>query len=145
VFWNKGKTDLLMRFKVDPFPRFQVEAYDSNHKRADAPASDPPAPPKDYTPPPEPESKVATIAIQPGGSARITVPWDAVKTVWAPEKLKKGSTAAGGGFPRKPAGPLPKGVYAVKVVPPLTTVLDGFEPPSVDIGVGVEVPKKPAK
>lgn len=142
VLRNKGNKDLPMKFKVDPFPRFLVEVYDSNHRRADAPTTDPPPSPKDYSPPPEPEARLATVVLKPNGTAHVTVPWEAVKTVWAPEKLKKG-TSAYGGFPRKPAGPLAKGVYAAKVIPPFTTVFDGFEPPSVDLAVGnVELPKK---
>jgi hypothetical protein len=142
VLRNKGKTDLPLKFKVDPFARFLVEVYDSSHRRADAPTGDHPPPPKDYAPPPEPDAKLATVVLKPNGTARVSVPWDAVKTVWAPEKLKKG-TPAGGGFPRKPAGPLPKGVYTAKVIPPFNTVFDGFEPPSVDLAIGnVELPKK---
>ena len=39
--------------------------------------------------------------------------WDAVKMKWAPDKLK--GTPPEKGYPRVPAGPLPKGKYALKV------------------------------
>jgi hypothetical protein len=44
---------------------------------------------------------------------------------WAPEKLK--GTPPEKGYPRSPAGPLPKGKYSVRVVTPLANVFEGVD------------------
>jgi hypothetical protein len=64
--------------------------------------------------------------------------WDAVKTRWAPEKLK--GTPPEKGYPRAPAGALPKGKYSLRVATPLTNVFEGVDHevshPRVDVVIG---------
>jgi hypothetical protein len=61
-----------------------------------------------------------------------------VKMKWAPDKVR--GTAVEKGFPRTPAGPLPKGKYTVKVVTPLIGVFEGGDhevsAPKLEIDVG---------
>jgi hypothetical protein len=137
TFANKTKEPLTLHFRLDPTARFETEAYDAKSKRVDMPAGNPPSPPKGHTQAPPTEPKVARLTIAPGGNARARVSWEAVKTKWAPEKLR--GTPAEKGFPRVPAGPLPKGKYSVKVVTPLVGVLEGpeheFSAPKIDIEV----------
>jgi len=47
AFTNKSKDPLTLHFKIDPLPRFSVEAYDKKGKRVDQPGGNPPPPPKD--------------------------------------------------------------------------------------------------
>jgi hypothetical protein len=138
-FNNKSNDPLTLHFKIDPLPRFEVEVYDTKkNKRVDIPASDPPPPPKDVTPPPPSEPKSARVTIAANGSARARIPWEANKTKWAPEKVR--GTPPERGYPRKPAGPLPKGKYQVKVRTPLVGVSEGADgevsAPSVEIEIG---------
>jgi hypothetical protein len=137
-FVNKTKEPITLSFRIDPTPRFEIEVYDKKEKRVDMPAGDPPPPPKDHTPPPAADPKIARVTITPNGSARQTIPWEAVKMKWAPEKVR--GTPAERGFPRKPAGPLPKGKYTVKVVTPLVGVSEGPEheltAPKFEIEIG---------
>jgi hypothetical protein len=138
TFTNKTKEPMPLNFRVDPLARFETETYDSKKKRADMPPGEPPPPPKGHSPPPPAEVKVARVTLAPNGSARVRVPWEAVKMKWAPEKVR--GTAVERGYPRKPAGPLPKGKYTVRVMTPLIGVFEGGEHevsgPSVDIEVG---------
>ncbi len=139
-FTNKSKEPLTLHFRIDPVPRFEVEVYDTKKKetRLDMPAGKPPPPPKGATPPPPAEAKTARVTIAAGGSARAKVPWEAVKTRWAPEKVK--GAAPERGYPRVPAGPLGKGKVVVKVVTPLVGVNEGAEKeftiPKVEVEVG---------
>ena len=138
TFANKTKDPLTLHFRIDPTPRFETEAYDKKGKRVDMPAGKEPAPPKDAKRPEPTEPKTAKITIAPNGSARAHVPWEAVKTKWAPEKYK--GTPPERGFPRAPNGPLAKGHYIVKVVTPLVGVQEGVDhevsAPKVEIDVG---------
>jgi hypothetical protein len=53
---------------------------------------------------------------------------------WAPDKVR--GTAPERGFPRSPAGPLPKGKYTVKVVTPLAGVSSSVDSaPTTEINV----------
>jgi hypothetical protein len=56
---------------------------------------------------------------------------------WAPEKYR--GTPPERGYPRAPAGPLPKGKYSVKVVTPLVGVSEGvgheMSAPAVEIEI----------
>ena len=137
-FVNKTKEPIALSFRIDPTPRFEVEVYDKKDKRVDMPSGSPPPAPSGQSQPPPADPKVAKITIAPNGSARQTIPWEAVKTKWAPEKVR--GTPAERGFPRKPAGPLPKGKYTVKVVTPLVGVSEGPEheisTPKVEIEIG---------
>jgi hypothetical protein len=71
------------------------------------------------------------------GTGKLVVPWEAVRTKWAPEKFK--GTPPEMGYPRSPAGPLAKGKYRLRVVTPLTGVFEGIDKevsaPKVEIGV----------
>ena len=141
-FSNKSKEPLILHFKIDPVPRFEVEVWAAPTKkgpsRADMPTGSPPPPPKGATQPPPSEPKAARITIAPNGSARVRIPWEAVKMKWAPEKFR--GTPPERGFPRAAAGPLPKGKYTVKVVTPLVGVAEGIEhevsAPKVEIEIG---------
>lgn len=138
TFSNKTKEPLPLNFRLDPLARFETEAYDAKAKRVDMPAGTPPPAPKGHTAPPPAEQKLGRIMLPAGGSVRVHVPWDAVKMKWAPEKVR--GTAVEKGYPRSPAGPLPKGKYSVKVITPLVGVSEGGEhevsAPRVDIEVG---------
>jgi hypothetical protein len=126
TYTNKSAAPLQLDFTVDPTPRFSVEVYNAKtNKRVDLPTtSQPKLPPG--SPPLEPgEAKIARITIAANGKATVHVPWDAVKTRWAPEKLK--GTPPEMGYPRAPAGPLLKGKYNLRVVTPLTNVFEGID------------------
>lgn len=138
TFVNKTKEPMPLSFRIDPTPRFEVEVYDKKNKRVDVPAGQPPSPPKGMSAPPAAEPKVAKITLAPNGTARQRIAWDAVKTTWAPDKIRGWPVERG--FPRKPAGPLPKGKYTVKVVTPLVGVMEGVDheisAPAVEIEIG---------
>lgn len=138
TFANKTAEPLPLSFRIDPLARFETEAYDAKKKRVDVPSSSPPPPPKGHTPPPPAEPKVARVTVAPNGSARVRVPWEAVKMKWAPDKVR--GTAVERGYPRVPAGNLPKGKYTVKVVTPLIGVYEGGDhevsAPALEIEVG---------
>jgi hypothetical protein len=138
-FTNKSKEPLTLHFRIDPVARFEVEAYDAKkNARVDMPAGKPPPPPKGVTAPPANEAKSARVTLAPNGSARAKVAWEAVKTKWAPEKVK--GSAPERGYPRTPAGPLGKGKVVVKVVTPLVGVNEGgekeFTIPKVELEIG---------
>jgi hypothetical protein len=142
TYSNKTKEPLVLHFKLDPMPRFEIEVWDQpkkkTPKRVDMPAGNPPSPPEGVNQPAPTEPKSARITLAPNGTARARVPWEALKTKWAPEKFRGASPERG--FPRSPAGPLPKGKYTVKVVTPLAGVSEGVDhemsTPKVDIEVG---------
>jgi hypothetical protein len=67
----------------------------------------------------------------------VRLSWDAVKMKWAPEKVR--GTAVEKGYPRTPAGPLPKGKYTVKVVTPLIGVFEGVDHEVSALKVDIEV------
>lgn len=126
TFVNKLPSSIELDFVVDPLPRFSVEAYDAKtNKRVDMPAGNPPAPPKNVKRPDPAKPSIARVTIAASGTAKISVPWEAVRTRWAPEKLA--GTPPESGFPRVPAGPLPKGKYRLRVVTPLTGVFEGID------------------
>ncbi len=126
-FINNGTAPLTLYFRVNPLPRFDVEVYDAKGKRIDPPAQDPPPPPKNYTAPPAPQDQIAKVTLLPGGKGWAAVPWEATKVRWAPEKLR--GAAAGSGFPTTPAGPLPKGKYTVRVIPPILGLVEDADKP----------------
>jgi len=72
------------------------------------------------------EPKVARVTLAPQGTATLTLQWDAVKYKWVSQRRAKGALA-GHGYPREPAGPLPKGKYVLRVVTPLTGVVEGAD------------------
>jgi hypothetical protein len=126
TYANKSAAPLVLDFTVDPTPRFSVEVYGAKtNKRAEMPTAPQPKLPAG-SPPLEPgEAKVARVTIAANGKATVHIPWDAVKTRWAPEKLK--GTPPEMGYPRVPAGPLAKGKYNLRVVTPLTNVFEGID------------------
>jgi hypothetical protein len=142
TYANKSKDPLILHFKIDPLPRFEVEVWNQpttkGPKRADLPAGSPPPPPKGATQPPASEAKSARITLAAGGTARARIPWEAVKMKWAPERFR--GTPPERGYPRAAAGPLPKGKYIVKVVTPLVGVFEGVDhemsTPKVDVEIG---------
>lgn len=134
VLRNKSAEPLPLYFSGDPSPRFEVEAVDGKGRRVDMPSGRQPAYPRGHTPPSR-EAKAYKITLGGGGSARVKVAWDAVKTKWAPDKLK---TWEGRGYPRAPAGNLGVGKYTLRVLVPLIGVFEKgeLELPKVPIEVG---------
>ncbi len=123
---NKSSSPIALFFTLDPTPRFPTETYDAKgKKRVDLPAGNPPALPKGTPARQATSHETAKVTIVPNGTAKMTIPWDAVKTTWAPEKLK--GTPPEMGYPRKPNGSLAKGTYTVRVAMPLVLVFEGTE------------------
>jgi hypothetical protein len=122
---NKSNAPLALAFTLDPTPRFPTETYDAKHKRADMPAGNPPALPKGMAPREATSRDTARITLVPNGTAKMIVPWDAVKTKWAPDKLK--GTPPEMGYPRAPNGSLARGTYTVRVATPLVLVFEGTD------------------
>ena len=122
---NKSGAPIALSFTLDPTPRFPTETYDAKKKRADMPPGSPPALPKGMAAREATSHETARVTIVPNGKATLSVPWDAVKTRWAPEKLK--GTPPEMGYPRVPNGPLPKGTYTVRVLMPLVLVFEGTD------------------
>lgn len=122
---NKSNAPIQLSFTLDPTPRFPTETYDSKKHRVDMPGTKPPPLPKGMPPREATSQETARITIVPNGTAKTTIPWDAVKMRWAPEKLKGSSPE--NGYPRVPAGPLAKGLYTVRVLMPLVLVFEGTE------------------
>ncbi len=125
IFTNKSKETIPLRFTIDPMPRFEVEVYDAKNARVDMPKGSAPMLPAGTAPRVPGEPRTARVNLAANGTARMTLPWDAVKTKWAPEKLK--GTPPEKGYPRAPNGPLPKGVYTIKVITPLVGVFEGID------------------
>jgi hypothetical protein len=101
-------------------PRFDIEAVESKGRRVDLPTG---KPPKTLTAPAR-EVKAARVTLAPGETARVKIPWEAVKFRWAPERAKSWE---GRGYPRAPAGPLGAGKYTLRVVLPLIGVFEKGE------------------
>ncbi|HEY1693434.1 MAG TPA: hypothetical protein VGG39_14805 [Polyangiaceae bacterium] len=139
VFKNKGKVELPLNFVVDPEPRFDFEVYTLKGARVDAPKGSAPPLPEDVANAPVPDPKIARVTLAQQGTAKLTLKWDAVKYKWASKERAKGALP-GHGYPRDPAGPLPKGKYILRVITPLTNVFEGVDhdvsQPRVEITVG---------
>lgn len=131
LFRNKTADPLSLYFTGDPTPRFDVEAVDAKGKRVDLPAGKPPKAP----PSPGREAKASRLTLSPAGTARVVLSWDAVKTKWAPEKMK---TWEGRGFPRASAGPLPAGKYTLRVVLPLLGLFEKGDADLPRVAISVE-------
>jgi hypothetical protein len=125
TFRNKSKTDLPLDFVVDPLPRFDFEVYTVKGTRADKPKGDEPSLPPEAEGA-APDKKIARITLAPQGTAGLTLSWDAVKYKWASKDKAKGAVP-GHGYPREPAGPLPKGKYVLRVTTPLVGVFEGVD------------------
>ena len=124
TFKNKGKVDLPLSFVVDPEPRFDFELYTLKGARVDAPKGDAPELPPEVANAPAAEPKIARVTLVQQGTARLTLKWNAVKYKWASKERAKGALP-GRGYPKEPAGPLPKGSYVLRVITPLTGVFEG--------------------
>ena len=122
---NKSNAPITLSFTIDPTPRFPTETFNAKHKRVDMPQTPHPPLPKGMAPREATSHETAHITIVPNGTAKTTVPWDAVKMRWAPEKLKGSSPE--NGYPRVANGPLAKGTYTVRVAMPLVLVFEGTE------------------
>jgi hypothetical protein len=126
TFKNKGKKPLPLNFVVDPEPRFDFEVYSLKGARVDAPKGSAPPLPAEVANASAPEPKVARVTLAQQGTAKLTLKWNAVKYKWASKERAKGALP-GRGYPREPAGPLPKGSYVLRVVTPLTNVFEGVD------------------
>ena len=126
AYKNKGKKALPLYFVVDPEPRFDFETLSLKGKRIDNPSAPAPALPPEVRNSIVTEPKVARVTLAPQGTAKLTLKWDAVKYKWVSQRRAKGALA-GHGYPREPAGPLPRGKYMLRVVTPLTGVVEGAD------------------
>jgi hypothetical protein len=124
---NKTAMPLSLDFLVDPLPRFSIETYSTkgSKQRVDLPIGNEPKIPDGMEPRGPGEAKTARITLAANGAATVKVPWDASKMRWAPEKLR--GSAPELGYPKVPAGPLPKGKYDLRVVTPLINVFEGMD------------------
>jgi hypothetical protein len=139
TFANKTKDPLPLTFQIDPLPRFETETFDAKGNRVDLPKTPPPPLKAGVAPRVPSEPKGAKVTILPNGAAKFKLGWDAVKTKWAPEKVA--GTPPERGYPKAPAGPLPKGKYFVKVVTPLVGVFEGTEHEMTAPRVEIQVEK----
>jgi len=140
TYHNKGKVDLPLDFVVDPEPRFELELYTRKGTRVDKPLGGEPALPPEIAKAGPAEKQIARITLAPQGTARLSLTWNAVKYKWASKEKAKGA-AAGHGYPREPAGPVPRGKYILRVVTPLVGVQEGndheISQPRIPIDVGL--------
>jgi hypothetical protein len=126
TFKNKGKGDLPLNFIVDPEPHFDFEVYTLKGSRVDAPSGTAPSLPPEVANAAVPEPRIARVTLSQLGTAKLTLKWNAVKYKWASKEHAKGALP-GHGYPRDPAGPLPKGAYILRVITPLTNVFEGVD------------------
>jgi hypothetical protein len=121
MFINKGAKDLPLDFVADPDPRFELQAYLPKGGRADKPAGPEPALPSSVSDQQPSERAITRVTLAAKGTAKLVLPWDAVKYKWASADRAKGALP-GQHYPMEPAGPLAKGKYVVRVVMPLVGV-----------------------
>jgi len=126
TYKNKSPKDLALDFVVDPEPRFDFEVYTLKGTRVDKPKGSEPSLPPEVQNAPVPEQKVARVTLATQGTATLKLQWNAVKYKWAGKDRAKGAIP-GHGYPREPAGPLPKGQYILRVITPLTGVFEGVD------------------
>ncbi len=125
TFTNKGANLLPLDFTIDPEPRFQIETYGAkNNRRVDLPPGNPPKVPADASRTTA-DPTTARVVLAANGKATVKLGWDAVKMRWAPEKLK--GTPPEMGYPKAPAGNLPKGKYTLRIVTPLVGIFEGVD------------------
>jgi hypothetical protein len=126
TYHNKSQKDLPLYFVVDPEPRFEFQVFTPKGTRVDRPAGlEPPLPPE-VANATAPEKQFALVTLAPQGTARVSLPWEAVKHRWAGRDAAKGAVP-GRGFPQLAAGPLPRGKYVLRVVTPLVGVTEGID------------------
>jgi hypothetical protein len=126
VFTNVGKAPLSLDFVIDPDPRFAFELYTPKGGRVDKPAGSEPTLPPEVADAPAADPHTARVTLAPRGKATLVLPWQAVRYKWASKEKAKGALP-GRGYPREPAGPLPKGKYVLRVITPLTDVDESAE------------------
>jgi hypothetical protein len=140
TYHNNSKAELPLDFVVDPEPRFEFELYTHKGVRVDKPAGGEPALPPAIANAATPEKQIARITLAPQGTAKLSLTWDAVKYKWASKEKAKGA-AAGQGYPREPAGPVPRGKYILRVVTPLVGIHEGSDhemtQPRIPVDVGM--------
>jgi hypothetical protein len=73
-----------------------------------------------------PDQKTARVTLAVQGTATLTLPWSAVKYKWVSKEKARGALP-GHGYPREPAGPLPRGRYVIRVLLPLVGVFEGSD------------------
>jgi hypothetical protein len=126
TYKNKTPKDLALDFVVDPEPRFDFEVYTVKGARVDKPKGSEPSLPPEVQNAQVPEQKVARVTLATQGTATLKLQWNAVKYKWAGKDRAKGAIP-GHGYPKEPAGPLPKGQYILRVITPLTGVFEGVD------------------
>jgi|GEM_PF-1425574 len=142
TFKNKGKTELPLDFVVDPEPRFDFEVYTLKGKRMDAPRGEAPPLPPEVANASAPEPQIARVTLAQQGTAKLVLKWDAVRYKWASKQRARGALP-GHGYPKDPAGPLPKGTYILRVITPLTGVFEGIDHEISQPRVQITVAKMP--
>jgi len=126
TYHNKTGKDLPLYFVVDPEPRFEFQVFTTKGARVDRPAGlEPPLPPE-VANAPAPEKVFSLVTLAPQGTARVSLPWEAVRYKWASKEAAKGAVP-GRGYPQAVAGPLGRGKYVLRVVTPLVGVTEGID------------------
>ncbi|HEX8795138.1 MAG TPA: hypothetical protein VF765_29525 [Polyangiaceae bacterium] len=126
TYKNKSPKDLALDFVVDPEPRFDFEVYTLKGTRVDKPKGTEPSLPPEVANAPVPAQQVARVTLATQGTATLKLQWNAVKYKWAGKDRARGAIP-GHGYPKEPAGPLPKGSYILRVITPLTGVFEGVD------------------
>ncbi len=116
---NKGQKPLQLHFLLDPSPRFDVDALDAKGRLVGVPKGKAPKAPKPS------QKNTARITLLPGGVAKMKVGWTVSNTRWATEQVK--GEVPEGGYPKAPTTPLPTGSYTLRLVTPLTLVVEGAD------------------
>ena len=142
VYVNKGKEPLPLDFTIDPDPRFVFELYTPRGGRVDKPAGGEPSLPPEVADAPAPEPRTARVTLAPNGKATLLLPWQAVKYKWVSKEKAKGALP-GRGYPREPAGPLPRGKYVLRVITPLTNTDESSDHELSQARVNVEIAGAP--
>ena len=122
IFKNKTKKNLPLFFIDNPEPRFTIEVLNAKGAHADNPPGDEPSLPESVNDAPAEERRVARVVLAPSGSVSATLTWNVIKYKWATARAK--GALPGRGYPRDPAGPLPKGKYFLRVTTPLVGIID---------------------
>ena len=142
VYRNKSKATLPLDFTVDPDPHFAFELYTPKGVRVDRPAGNEPSLPSEAADNEAADAHTSRVTLSPNGTATLVLPWHAVKYKWASKEKAKGALA-GHGYPREPAGPLPKGTYVLRVITPLAHLDEGSEHELSQPHVAIEVAGSP--
>ena len=117
---NKSQKPLQLHFVLDPSPRFDVDALDGKGRLVGVPKGKVPKAGKSV------QKSTARITLLPGGVAKMKVGWNASNTRWATEQVK-GGEVPDSGYPKAPTTPLLTGSYTLRLVTPLTLVVEGAD------------------